>query len=368
VLRSPSDLSPRRCSMGPARAHTPRAQTARSRSAPPPNNRFPRARTAHIEGSWLQSGAKLETLNVAALKRMDDRSPEQLYTDKRQAKGFECRGPVSFGQHEVGRSSMPEHCRPTRQFRHAAGASDRDVLHPHPDGFNRLTIGDPGAYDPFINQDIAATASFTHSKARQAFNSTSDKALKLKLYGNDVPGPGSYAVEGSKEKACFQAIDSNRSVFLARTLQRPAAGHREAIAQDPGRYKPQVSAVQANIRDSGASMRGTESRFENLVLVPKQTTADIGPGAYSDYWHSISHVLKESVRRQSAKKPGFGTMTPQRALPFEYSRSQSVTPDPGSYQQTIWMGPDFRKGKAKRLNASVLTSRTPRGDRSSVKV
>ena len=82
----------------------------------------------------------------AAAKRMSYRSEGQRYTDHRQATGFDCRGPVSFGQHEVGRGSMPKHCNPMAIFKHEAGAAKRDVLHPHMDGFNRIETSDPGAY------------------------------------------------------------------------------------------------------------------------------------------------------------------------------------------------------------------------------
>jgi hypothetical protein len=129
----------------------------------------------------------------AAARRMSYRSEEQQHTDHRQATGFECRGPVSFGEHEVGRSSMPKHCAPMGIFKHDAGAARRDVLHPHMDGFNRFETSDPGAYSPYkgISVGVSAARRARNARARFALRPRPPTSARARGHTHPTPPSGS---------------------------------------------------------------------------------------------------------------------------------------------------------------------------------
>ena len=71
------------------------------------------------------------------------------------------------------------------------------------------------------------------------------------------------------------------------------------------------------------------------------TPKEMGPGHYvgSDLHHSLTENLDHLLKRQSRLKPGFGTMEPQRKLPFEYNSNHPQGPGPGDYEPTVWTGP-----------------------------
>ena len=317
----------------------------------------PASTTSHIEGSWLQTNTpSREALEAASESMQNYRSAEQLFTDRRQSTGFESLGPVAIGYYEVGRSSMPHHCRPTRHFYNHAGAAKREVLHPHPDGYNRLIVGDPGAYDPYKNRDLAFRAAHTMSRDRKPFNASAVRTMQIDLYGEDVPGPGSYDVAKARDSdtrgGVAKAINPILSAFRSGSTQRPSIDQQHSPAV--GTYSPDLSAIEAHRPDSGASMRSTASRWDPLL--EKSVGRSVGPGAYEHGWKSISHRLSEAKARQSALKPGFGTCAPQRALPFDYSRHKMVSPDPGSYQPIVWTGAPRMGGKGRPKAASPKAS------------
>merc|ERR1719230_972139 len=67
-------------------------------------------------------------------------------------------------------------------------------------GSHRLQVeeetGDPGAYDPNGNRDLAHQAASSFGRSNRAgsgaFGASSARDMKLDIMGEDTPGPGSY--------------------------------------------------------------------------------------------------------------------------------------------------------------------------------
>ena len=187
-----------------------------------------------------------------AEKRMGYRSEEQAYTDKRQATGFENRGPVAFGKYEVGRSSMPGN-REDDGKAVFADTMKRGIVHQHMDGYGGDPSGDPGAYNPFQFSEIRYTSQFTHNRSKAPFGTKAPRTLKLHLTGKDNPhGPGAYDADKAA-KALYGLTDHNQSVFRSETPQREI---HSTSNPPPNHYTPKMESVYQNVRDGGASMRG----------------------------------------------------------------------------------------------------------------
>jgi len=221
----------------------------------------------------------------------------------------------------------------------------------------RVAMGDPGAYDPYTNRDLAARASFTHNKLRRPFNAISARDLKLQIYGEGTPGPGAYQAARAA-KYTHPVVDHNRSVFLCGLPQRESAA---TITPSPDAYSPIMSAVYANVRDSGASMRGTLARLMPMVHPDHvggdrgMTEATVGPGSYDEHLHNtVASKLSSSINRSSRLKPGFGSMSPQRALPYG---QRNDAPGPGAYQPDMWTGPYSGRSRAQRRAVSAPRER-----------
>lgn len=305
--------------------------------------------------SVVRDASFVARLDAAADRMQAYRSDEQKFNDKRQATGFQPQGPLAFGQYEVGRSSMP------RQAKEGTAAFEdtivRGLIYPHMEGVTRVAMGDPGAYDPYINRDLAARASFTHNKMRRPFNAISARDLKLQIYGEGTPGPGAYQA-GRAAKYTHPVVDHNRSVFLSGLPQRES---NATIAPSPDAYSPIMSSVYANVRDSGATMRGALARLMPMVHPDhfggdrSMTEATVGPGSYDEHLHNtVASKLSSSINRSSKLKPGFGTVSPQRALPY----GQKIdSPGPGAYQPDIWTGPYSGRSRAQRRAVSAPRER-----------
>ena len=220
------------------------------------------------------------------------------------------RPPVAFGEYEVGRSKKPINQKPTAAFKD--GMKKGMELEPQ---------GDPGAYDPYTNSDLVASASFTHNKTSKPFMATSTRELAMQLYGEDAPGPGAYMAADSAKKQ-YPAVDPNISVFRSGSLQRPK---NDTPVPGSGTYSPNMASVYANQRDSGAQMRSAGGRFREDLSMTEEA---IGPGAYDD--HLIGSLVvdaQKSLDRASKIRPAFNTTSSQNALPF----LPQDTPGPGSY-------------------------------------
>ena len=293
-------------------------------------------------------------LEREAEKKAEYRSVEQSYTDHRQATGFATRGPVAFGKYEVGRSSMPTN-REDDGRAVFADTMKRGLIHPHMDGMAVVQNGDPGAYDPYTFSEIRHTATFTHNRSKAPFGAVAPRELKLQLTGEGVPGPGAYNY-GAAAKTLFGAVDDNRSVFKSQTPQREISS---TAVPGPDAYTPKMESVYQNIRDSGASMRGLNVRLAVMKHPdhqggdPSMTDESVGPGSYDEHLHNtVATTLEKGLSRSSRLQPGFGTMSPQRALPYG---QKDDSPGPGAYQPMVWSG-RYQKGselsKPKRLPRS----------------
>ena len=220
------------------------------------------------------------------------------------------RAPVPFGSYEVGRSKKPVNQKPTAAFKD--GMQKAVPLEPQ---------GDPGAYDPYMNADLVASASFTHNKTAKPFMQTSSRELAMQLYGEDSPGPGAYMAADAAKKQ-YPAVDPNISVFRSGSLQRPK---NDTSVPGSGTYSPNMQSIYANQRDSGAQMRSAGGRFREEASM---TEPIVGPGAYEQLDGSLYIDAQKSLSRSSKLRPSFNSTAVQRALP-NYGQD---TPGPGSYE------------------------------------
>jgi hypothetical protein len=235
------------------------------------------------------------------------------------------RAPVAFGAYEVGRSKKPANQKPTAAFRDGMKK-----------GFEHEPQGDPGAYDPYVNSDLTASASFTHNKTQKPFMATSTRDLAMQLYGEDSPGPGAYQAAESYNKQTPQA-QPILSVFRSGSLQRPSG---VTTVPGSGTYTPNMASIYPNQRDSGAQMRSAGGRF-----AVEQGTTDplVGPGSYEQLEGSLYVDAQKSVSKTSKLRPGFGATSSQNALLVRYG---SDTPGPGSYEP---LEPRVRKSRPKPM-------------------
>jgi len=220
------------------------------------------------------------------------------------------RAPVPFGSYEVGRSKKPVNQKATAAFK---DGMQKDVpLDPQ---------GDPGAYDPFTNSEIVASASFTFNRTSKPFMATSTRELGMQLFGEDAPGPGAYQAAESAKKQ-YPQVDPNVSVFRSGSLQRPK---NDTPVPGSGTYSPNMASIYSNQRDSGAQMRSAGGRFREDQIM---TEPIVGPGSYEQLEGSLYIDAQKSVSKTSKLRPAFGTTSSQNALPF----LPQDTPGPGSYE------------------------------------
>ena len=244
------------------------------------------------------------------------------------------RPPVPFGSFEVGRSKRPVNQKPTAAFKD--GMVKGLALEPQ---------GDPGAYDPFTNSDLVASASFTHNKTSKPFMATSTRELSMALYGEDAPGPGAYQAAESQKKQ-YPQVDPNVSVFRSGSLQRPK---NDTPVPGSGTYSPIMTSVYANQRDSGAQMRSAGGRFREDQSM---TEPIVGPGSYEQLEGSLYVDAQKSVSKTSKLRPAFGTTSSQNALPF----LPQDTPGPGSYEPLEPRISKSRKAAAKPTGSPPIAA------------
>lgn len=265
--------------------------------------------------------------------------------------------PHAFGTFEIGRSSMPNNVVPTAAFR---DGTKRGLIYSSMGGTARVESGDPGAYDPFTGDTISARVSFSHNKLNRPFSAMSARALQLDVYGEGVPGPGTYRSADAK-MGLMAEIDDNRSVFKSGTPQRPPPAMQNVPG--PNVYSPNHASIEPNKRDSGASMRSVSSRFRRAdhpdsTCSQSMTEESVGPGSYNSHEHgTILLTSARSLVRSSKLRPAFGTVCPQRELPHE----KSTTPGPGAYQPEIWTGSPLTSRARSRAAGTPRSRSAPRG-------
>ena len=152
------------------------------------------------------------------------------------------RAPAVFGSYEVGRSRKQSNQHPNANF--TSGSKK---------GLTVEEQGDPGSYDPYTHTDLVASSSFSHNKSHKPFGSTSGRKFGMNLYGADAPGPGAYDPEKP-----HPSTNPNNSIFRSGSSQRP---NNKTRVPGAGTYSPNHKSVHANMRNAGASMRGTGDRF-----------------------------------------------------------------------------------------------------------
>ena len=295
----------------------------------------------------VRDSSVVARLDALADKAQAYRSAEQRFNDKRQASGYQPQGPLSFGEFEVGRSSMPKHCEPSAHF---LDQSERGLIYGHMDGFTPIVVGDMGAYDPYngdahvyAHATLARTATSTHNHNYSAFGSKSARDFQKPWRGEVMPDPCAYpGAAEAKVKAVYRTTNPVHSVFRSKMLQRP---HGQTTTPGPGSHRINHASVEANRPDSGASMRNEFAlarSFPDESQHPEfrarsMTGPDVGPDKYNiQGTGTILSSLNKSLERQSRRKPGFGTLAPARPPPFKVSALNA--PGPGDYQPAVWTG------------------------------
>ena len=147
------------------------------------------------------------------------------------------RVPVAFGEYEVGRTSMP-------WVRNMPSPWSLDGRDKHP---ALEPTGDPGAYDPyaygFASDKVRREG---YNKKRPAFDATEVRRLAHRILG-EASGALTYNVMEAENAIKYPAVDSQRSVFASRSLQRPSS---RSHGPGPAGYMPQFGAVEANLSNT----------------------------------------------------------------------------------------------------------------------
>merc|ERR1719473_1538280 len=173
-------------------------------------------------------------------------------------------------------------------------------------GSHRLQVeeqtGDPGAYDPTSNRDLAHMAASSFGRSNKAgsgaFGASSAREMKLDIMGEDTPGPGSYR-EGAREFGRELFAKGPCSSFRSSSAQR--AKGKMTDTPGAGSYDPNLAAVEPSSANSGAGMRSKAQRFAQ----EKGTTdGGVGPGTYeSQTDRSLAASVAKSVERMSRSNP-----------------------------------------------------------------
>ena len=150
-------------------------------------------------------------------------------------------------------------------------------------GMQRLQVeeqtGDPGAYDPNNNRDLAHMAASSFGRSNKAgsgaFGASSARDMKLDIMGEDTPGPGSY--KGKQQMSDVTHMPS--ASFRSSSAQRAKGKQHETPGA--GSYDPKLDSVEPAAANSGAGMRSKAQRF-----TAERTTTDggVGPGAYDPHF------------------------------------------------------------------------------------
>ena len=165
----------------------------------------------------------------------------------------------------------------------AYDSKSKDVADGHASAFKsgsqRLQVeeatGDPGAYDPNANRDLAHMAASSFGRSNRAgsgaFGASSAREMKLDIMGEDTPGPGSYR----SKKDMSETPRMPSAAFRSSSAQR--AKTRQQDVPGAGSYEPNPNSVEPLAVNSGAGMRSKAQRFS---AERTQTDQGVGPGAY----------------------------------------------------------------------------------------
>jgi len=215
---------------------------------------------AHTDGSLAASVAK-------SVERMSRSNP-----------GFGSRQPARELPYQKEQADMP-----------GPGAYDNkhgDRVDGHASAFKsgsqRLQVeeatGDPGAYDPNANRDLAASAANSFGRSNRAgsgaFGASSARDMKLDIMGEDTPGPGSYR----SKKDMSETPHMPSAAFRSSSAQR--AKTRAQETPGAGAYQPNMNSVEPGAANGAHAMRAKGHRFQSERTM---TEAGVGPGSYDPH-------------------------------------------------------------------------------------
>ena len=148
-----------------------------------------------------------------------------------------------------------------------------------PRGIGRAKdIGDPGAYNPNENRDLASQAKSSFHKSGQAgkakFGSTTERYLRHEILGENTPGPSDYNPIKHKPRGCGVSMHSE-------TPQRLPPQHVDVPGV--GAYQPRETLITPSPASGAISLVGRESRYGGDFAQPiaSQTGEHIGPGSFN---------------------------------------------------------------------------------------
>jgi len=187
--------------------------------------------------------------------------------------------------------------------------------------------GDPGAYDPALIKNLAATSKKSASShcrsGAGSFGSKQQRKIAIELMGESTPGPGAYNggdMLRSGKKAALSAFDTGEkmpsSSFHSKSAQREKA--QNLHVPGAGAYTPNFTACEKAATNSANGMKSKGPRFSGADTWERAQKTEPGPGAYeieylrSGSKSSVSAVVGASVNREIA----FGTDS-LRELPWE---------------------------------------------------
>jgi hypothetical protein len=187
--------------------------------------------------------------------------------------------------------------------------------------------GDPGAYNPHQNRDLAQTAraSFQTSNAQGngGFGSTLKRELPLRGdynghhgvpgFGADPanPGPAAYEplltdqgknfnmevsnIAAAKQSPAFASKAPQRGDFLLPNAPNPG----------PGCYDPNFESVEASLPDNPIAKTARDHRFTgDSIIKDSETGPDVGPSSYHPGVTNNGHL--ESMGARAAEKASWG--------------------------------------------------------------
>lgn len=187
--------------------------------------------------------------------------------------------------------------------------------------------GDPGAYDPALIKNLAATSKKSASKNNRAgsgsFGTQQQRKLTIEIMGEATPGPGAYngdTMLRSGKKAALSAFDTGErmpsSSFKSTSVQREK--QQNLHVPGAGAYTPQWTAIEKSALNPANGMRSKGPRFSSADAWERAQKTEPGPGAYEiEYLRSGSKSSVSGVVGASqAKEVAFGTDA-LRELPWE---------------------------------------------------
>jgi hypothetical protein len=154
-----------------------------------------------------------------------------------------------------------------------------------------MDMGDPGAYDPYTQSELATTSKKSFGRSNRAgmgdFGGKEKREMNLELMGENTPGPGAYN-GGDRMRngkvAALSAMDSGEkmpsSSFHSKTAQREK--QQNLHVPGAGAYTPSYTLTQdaRMSANSGAGMRSKGPRFVGADKLARDQNAEPGPGAY----------------------------------------------------------------------------------------